>query len=274
MPCRARKECVCSIPHTGKKIRVVGISKRTRKDSVIRTKALRTVAQERLRAQYNAYEADPPAWVRRPGESREDSLAQVQIPEALQEEVDDGADEVILRMYRAAVTGLNVCLIGAPGVGKSHHFRILTKYLKELDKFATGFHVLGMTHAATRNVDGESTFHSYMGLGLFDRPLAECLQQLDTKPFIKRRIAQSTSNNVSEAFMMTAEVAQKDDEVHKFCKPTSHNKYPFGGTHQFWEGDPMQLLGIPEEKAQYRYLFDAPVFQTFKIFTCVFPLLS
>ena len=131
-------------------------------------------------------------------------------------------------------TGANVFLTGQPGSGKTYVVKEYIGYLRSrgIEPAITASTGIAATHL------GGLTIHSWSGLGIKENLSRRDLDELASKPYLKKRIRNTNILIIDEISMLPPFVLSLVDSI---CRKIKENNLPFGGLQVVLVGDFFQL---------------------------------
>lgn len=149
---------------------------------------------------------------------------------------------------QAVKDGENIFLTGSPGTGKSFTLGVIIKYLKDAKM---NYAVTSSTGCSAVIIGGQ-TVHSYLGLGIGNKPVDKIVANMKNK------------KNIQELkVLILDEISMLDDgtftKISDVLKKVKGNKAPFGGIQVILVGDFCQLAPV-----QGNYCFDSEIWQDLK----------
>jgi ATP-dependent DNA helicase PIF1 len=149
--------------------------------------------------------------------------------------------------------GQNIFITGGAGVGKSYLVKEIARSIKKR------IGICAMTGCAAQLIDG-ATLHSYLGIGLGDKPANVLANTIIHKLFaVKERILDLEVLLIDEVSMLNDELLEKVDEILQLVR---RNSKPFGGVQMIFVGDPFQLAPV-----EGNYCFTSKIWKNIKVHT-------
>jgi energy-coupling factor transporter ATP-binding protein EcfA2 len=135
----------------------------------------------------------------------------------------------------ACEMGLNVCITGTPGCGKTFTIINIHRILKHVHR--KNVYVTASSSVATKIIDSQ-TFHRFMGISLGDEPLKKLYERVVKSPELCCKLNECEIILIDEAAMLSPQYFRNVDQIFKKLKG---NPLPFGGIQVIFCGDFSQL---------------------------------
>ena len=149
--------------------------------------------------------------------------------------------------------GHNIFITGGAGVGKSYLVKEIATNIKKC------IGICAMTGCAAQLING-STLHSYLGIGLGDKPARVLANTIIHKLFaVCERIRVLEVLLIDEVSMLNDELLEKVYEILQIVRRTDK---PFGGVQMIFVGDPFQLAPV-----EGKYCFESKLWKNIKVHT-------
>jgi ATP-dependent DNA helicase PIF1 len=141
--------------------------------------------------------------------------------------------------YSYMVKGLNVCLTGSAGTGKS-------ECIKRFRKLYQGRRVIATTSTTgiSAILIGGTTLHSYLGIGLGTGSIGALTSKILKKSYLRKRWKQLQTLIIDEISMLSPDLF---DKLEAIARAVRNDSRPFGGIQLVVSGDYSQLPVVGED---------------------------
>ena len=147
-------------------------------------------------------------------------------------------DNVILskkqnEAYSTMVSGKNIFLTGAAGVGKTQVLKLFIKVYKHSK-------IMGITSTTgiSALLFGGTTLHSFLGIGLGNGSVENICNKIYSRSYLLKRWKDLEILIIDEISMLSPTLFDKLEEIARLIR---HNNNPFGGIQLILSGDFCQL---------------------------------
>lgn len=130
--------------------------------------------------------------------------------------------------------GHNAFITGAAGSGKTH---LLNEYINYLKSHGVEVGITASTGIAATHIGG-TTIHAWSGLGIRDKLTAYDLEDLESKPYLWKRLSQAEVLIIDEVSMLHD---YRLDMIEAILRSFKRKEEPFGGIQVIFCGDFCQL---------------------------------
>lgn len=134
--------------------------------------------------------------------------------------------------------GENIFITGGGGVGKSYLLNQLKSYYKD------DLQITSTTGISAINIGGQ-TLHSWVGIGIADKPITDVVKKIKRKPTLFKQIITCKKLAIDEVSMLDNITMEYVDNVLKILR---ENNKPFGGIQVILVGDFFQLPPVKIEQ--------------------------